>query len=133
MKRELALPGGKTLRAGIIFGLSVLTVWQLNEHLTIDYGFWGCMVPVFAAAFQNRRGERELHPQLDKIWIHVLSMAVGLCLLALDIGGNQPWALAALPLLLCYSGRRGRGKLKYFFYVFYPLHLALLQVIQWIL
>lgn len=31
----------------------------------------------------------------------------------------------ALPFMLCYSGRRGRN-LKYLFYVFYPVHIALL-------
>ena len=28
--------------------------------------------------------------------------------------------------LMFYGGRRGKAKLKYFFYIFYPAHLALL-------
>ena len=39
----------------------------------------------------------------------------------------QIYALMALPLLLCYSGQRGKWKMKYFFYIFYPVHLVLLQ------
>ncbi len=33
--------------------------------------------------------------------------------------------LAALPLILCCNGERGRGK-KYFYYVFYPAHIYVL-------
>ena len=33
--------------------------------------------------------------------------------------------LAAVLVLFCYNGEKGKGSrfLKYFFYVFYPLHL----------
>ena len=34
-------------------------------------------------------------------------------------------SVAAAALLCCYSGRRGRP-LKWFFYVYYPLHIAVL-------
>ncbi|UOQ50507.1 TraX family protein [Gracilibacillus caseinilyticus] len=34
----------------------------------------------------------------------------------------------ALPLILLYNGNRGAG-LKYFFYIFYPLHSILLYLI----
>ena len=40
---------------------------------------------------------------------------------------KQIYALLALPLLCLYSGERGKVKMKYFFYVFYPLHLVLLE------
>ena len=42
-------------------------------------------------------------------------------------------ALLALPLLMLYSGRRGKWNMKYFFYIFYPAHLAILQGIAWLL
>ena len=113
---------------------AVAGVYALNEVLEIDYGFWGCMAPVFPAVFQDRRGaERKCFPKLDRREIHVGMLALGLVILWLDLGGDQLWSLLAVPALLLYSGSRGKLPMKYFFYVFYPVHLALLQLIGWII
>ena len=42
---------------------------------------------------------------------------------------SQPFSLLALPLLALYNGKRGKWRLKYFFYVFYPAHLGLIYLI----
>lgn len=38
-------------------------------------------------------------------------------------------ALLAIPLLLLYNGTRGKGKSKYFFYIYYPAHTLALTVL----
>ena len=108
----------------LLFVTAVAAVYLLNQLFTIDYGFWGCMLPVFAAAFHNTRFDR--HP------LNVAMLTLGLLVLWLDLRGWQMYALAAGLLLLCYSGKRGSARMKYFFYIFYPAHLALLQVISWL-
>lgn len=40
----------------------------------------------------------------------------------------SPWVLLALPPILLYDGERGRGS-KWFFYIFYPAHFALLAAL----
>ena len=45
-------------------------------------------------------------------------------------GGLEVFALFSLVPILCYNGRKGPGGLKYFFYVFYPVHLLLLYFLS---
>ena len=122
--------GSRKALWGLVFVSAVAAVYVLNLIFEIDYGFWGCMVPVFAALFQGRGKPQH---KLDIMPVHVAMTALGLLILGLDLGGNQLWALAAVALLLLYSGKRGKYSMKYFFYIFYPLHLALLQLISWLL
>lgn len=73
-----------------------------------------------------------------KLWRCVLLAA--LCLLcalhlwgytrALTMFSGIQWGMAgALPLLLLYNGRRGRG-FKWFFYIYYPLNMYVLALIN---
>lgn len=104
--------------AGGMFLLVIILVYLLNQRLFIDYGFWGCMAPVAASLLRENEAD---------IYKRVLLMGVVLVIIAITHGGNQFYSLLAVPLLLLYSGERGRWKMKYFFYIFYPLHLAVLQ------
>lgn len=113
--------------------LAVVLVWLLNRRVTIDYGFWGCMVPAFASLFQSVEGAPDWLRKLDRKAVHVAMTGVGLTLLSWDLKGIQVWSLLALPLLMLYSGRRGKWNMKYFFYIFYPAHLAILQGIAWLI
>lgn len=119
---------GPILRALLVFTGTGFAVSLLNRHFTIDYGFWGCMLPVSAAMF-HRRGDwtGPLEGKLDHPHFHACVMMALQLLTYKTMGFLQIYALLALPLLLCYNGTRGKGNLKYFFYLFYPLHLALLQ------
>lgn len=110
-----------TLLSGLLFAAAVAAVYGLNRIFEIDYGFWGCMLPVFAALPHKTR--------YDRYPVSALALGMGLIFLAADIGDIQIFSLLALPLLLAYSGRRGKWKMKYFFYIFYPSHLVILEAI----
>ena len=109
----------QTLLSATLFAAAIAAVYGLNRIFVIDYGFWGCMLPVFAAI--PHKTSRDRYP------VSILTLGLGMLLLAMDIGDIQIYSLLALPLLLIYSGRRGTWNLKYFFYIFYPAHLVILE------
>lgn len=120
VKKALAAKDG-TMKAAAIFVLSLAAVAALCHFMTVDYGFVGILLPVLAFAS-------------DKKWLRLGLFSLGLVALCAVIycsGGLdvQWWALAALPLLALYNGKPGKYRMKYFFYVFYPAHLAILYLI----
>ena len=114
----------------VIFCAAVALTYVLNTYLTISYGFWGIMSPVLAAICHPPRGEK-LSPARNPI--HVFLLGLAMIPLSMESHIIQYYGFLALPLLLLYSGRRGKGNFKYAFYLFYPLHLALLHAIAWLI
>jgi hypothetical protein len=98
--------------------------------VTVDYGFWGCTLPVFASLFDFRGIDvGDKWRALDCLPLRVLCMGVGLAILAwkTSVLMSFTWiSLLALPILLLYNGEKGKWNMKYFFYIFYPLHLGIL-------
>lgn len=115
----------KTPIAGLLFAATVGGVFVLNRIFTIDYGFWGCMLPVFASLPHGTK--------YDRNQLSITLLGLGLIPLSFSTGQIQCFSFLALPLLYAYSGKRGSRNLKYFFYIFYPVHLALLQGIAWLM
>jgi hypothetical protein len=107
-----------------LFAAGVFAALAIDWLLDIDYGFWGIMAPVFVTFTQ---GEGKTGSKLP-----VLMMFVSLLLLGAAMGEPQYYALLAIPLLLLYNGQRGKTNMKYFFYIFYPVHLVVLQGIAWL-
>ena len=86
----------------------------------VDYGLSGVLLPVliYLADTRPRR---------------LLICGVGLCLVALEAGGIQWFGLMALLPLSLYDGTRGKRRLKYLFYMYYPLHLAVIWAVGMLL
>ncbi len=119
---DKSVPFAEKVRWTMLFMVLVLGVYFINIHIQIDYGFWGCMLPLVLSLFNGI-------DELDNLRIKTILLFLGLVPVCVSLGGIQWYCLLSVLLLMMYSGERGKYKMKYFFYVFYPVHLALLQLI----
>lgn len=106
--------------AGVVFLCQGLPKLLPGTDFEVDYGLFGVLLPVLAYYGKTAYQKAAL-------------LALGLILLALSYGGNQWWALAAVPLLLCYNGRRGKRRMGMLFYLYYPLHLVVIYGLSLVL
>ena len=101
----------------VYFLSAVLPRLLPGTDYAIDYGFFGILLPVCFYLGPTRKHS-------------LLFGALGMALLALDSGFTQWFSFAAMSLLLLYNGQRGKRKLKYLFYIYYPVHLAVIWLIS---
>lgn len=102
--------------AALIFICEVMPRLLTNTDFAVDYGIWGVLLPVFVYMGSTKS-------------TCLIMAALGLVFLSADLQRIQWYSLAALFFLALYSGKRGKMKLKYLFYIYYPLHLAAIYAI----
>ena len=91
------------------FGLA-----KIFPGFKIEYGFFGVILAVVIYIFPKK---------YQKL------LAAAVCMLLISIVRHIPiqyYSLFALIPLALYSGKPGKHRMKYFFYLYYPVHLAVL-------
>ena len=104
----------------VVFVGAVAPVLFQSAGFVIDYGFFGVLLPVAVYYAPGKLGK-------------LIAVAVILLIRALLYGELKWFAFLALPFLALYNGKRGKYKLKYLFYIFYPAHLLAIYLIEQLL
>lgn len=100
----------------------------LCRTVYIDYGFAGVLLPVYAAA--GRILWEHVFVGIPPVIGERLGFAVGLLALAGVMGGLQRFCVLAIFPILLLGNERGKWKMKHFFYIYYPAHLALIGAMR---
>ena len=119
-------------------GAGVIIVYDVTLLLHVEYGFLGVILPLLISIPVLDDKSVALPLLQSKTAQDVARLAfftVGLLMLCIDanLGALQYFSLLTVPLLALYNGRVGVKKLKYFFYVFYPTHLLLIEAIAYLI
>lgn len=102
----------------IVLIISIVLPLTIKEQgYILDYTVLGVFLPVVIYYSKGK-------------WLKLIVAFIALLLLAIYYGGIQYYSLISIVLLALYNGQRGKAKLKYAFYVFYPLHLVIIYAIQ---
>lgn len=96
---------------GFIAGVALMVVAQL---VNTDYAAGGVILIFVLYYFR------------EKQWLKYVLMAI---IFLLGFGSTQLFGLIAVLPMMLYNGQRGKHSMKYFFYVFYPAHLIVIQLI----
>ena len=116
----------RNLPSGLLLLLTATTVivlclglprWLSGTDFQIDYGLFGVLLPVAVYCAPTRNTK-------------LIAATLATVCLGAVYGGIQWYGLLAIPLLALYDGSRGKQKLKYLFYIFYPAHLCLIYLID---
>lgn len=108
----------------LLLAAAITAVWFVTQTLPellpdtdyhVDYSFWGVLMPVILWLIPNKP----------------LKLLAAAAVLFLINGANILYlcTLGAVALLALYNGQRGTANLKWLFYGYYPLHLAVLHLI----
>ena len=108
----------------LLLAAALMAVWFVTQTLPallpgtdydVDYGFGGVLMPVILWLIPNKP----------------LKLLAAAGILFLINGANILYlcTLGAVALLALYNGQRGKLKLKWLFYGYYPLHLGVLHLI----
>ena len=93
-------------------------------------GDWSCIAVLSVVGMYRNRGD--LKKQMTAIlpWV-LLYAAVSFFSVDRAYGLVQPFVFLVYPLLKRYNGQRGKGKgMKWFFYLYYPAHLAVIGLLR---
>ena len=97
----------------------VLYLCFLAEKTGLDYGAYGVILIILFNKLKN-----------NKLYIFIAFLALNLVILKIgNLSEMQIYSIFSLIPIFLYNGKKGYG-MKYFFYLFYPLHFIFLYFLN---
>ena len=97
----------------------VLYLCFLAEKTGLDYGAYGVILIILFNKLRN-----------NKLYIFIAFLALNLVILKIgNLSEMQIYSIFSLVPIFLYNGKKGYG-MKYFFYLFYPLHFIFLYFLN---
>ena len=97
----------------------VLYLCFLAEKTGLDYGAYGVILIILFNKLRN-----------NKLYIFIAFLALNLVILKIgSLSEIQIYSIFSLVPIFLYNGKKGYG-MKYFFYLFYPLHFIFLYTLN---
>lgn len=91
---------------------------------------WSCIAVLAIVHIGANRGNFKKQMTMMMLWVAAYAMVYAI-FINLIYGTLQLFVVLTIPLLQMYSGKQGTWKgMKWFFYVFYPLHLIICGFIR---
>ena len=120
----------KLIFAILIISSSLCVLYILYDSFHFEYKFSGMILPVLINLFDFKN--IKAHEKIKKLDCHLVRMVcllIGLIYLSFDgnLGAIQFYCLLSFPLIFLYNGKSGTKKFKYAFYIFYPLHIIVIE------
>lgn len=110
----------------ITFVLLIWSLYYITEeymYFYMNYGILGIMLPVLIYLI------KKYIPKFKNLIVTITMVILLLWFAAkLQLPINN-YGLLSVVLLQFYNGKRGKLKMKYFFYLFYPLHFVVIYAI----
>lgn len=117
----------------IVFLIALIPSYFIFEEIEIDYGFTGMLIPVIISIVDLKKYTiNKFTKFVDNHFFKLLILTILLVLYSFNspFGNKQLYSLLALIPLLLYNEKPGNKKLKYAFYIFYPAHLIIIELIN---
>lgn len=96
-----------------------------SQKFKLDYGIYGILVIINFNIFRNNKFKILMNFLVLNIYNVIFPKVF-------DLPDTQLFSLISLVFIFMYNGEKGRS-MKYFFYLFYPIHFFILKVIKFIL
>lgn len=112
----------------LLLAAALFSAWMLTGGLKtlfrisvgFDGGAFGVFLPLAVYAAKDKK-------------LKLAALCAVCILMSADIGGIQWYSLLSIVPLSFYNGERGKLRLKYFFYAYYPIHIALIYAVSLLL